>query len=124
MSESHFPNAFTENKSAYCSLSFCHLTVCFCWHDHVFHILFPSSTMDQRFQGALKSKKPSAGRASEASERSERRGRNLWSPWTKTSFSSLSDCMSHCFVKTSVARQFNYNSVSCAVSRKHVSKDK
>ena len=34
---------------------------------------------------------------------SERRGRNLWSPWTITSFWSLSDCMSNCFVKTSVA---------------------
>ena len=42
------------------------------------------------------------------SERSERRGRNLWSPWTITSFWSLSDCMSNCFVRTSVAPQFDY----------------
>ena len=39
---------------------------------------------------------------------SERRGRNLWSPWTITSFWSLSDCMSNCFVKTNVAPQFDY----------------
>ena len=57
------------------------------------------------------------------SERSERRGRNLWSPWTITSFWSLPDCMSNCFVKTSVAPQFDYKNVSCTLRRKPASKD-
>ena len=49
------------------------------------------------------------------SERSERRGKNLWSPWTITSFWSLSDCMSNCFVRTNVAPQFDYKNASCAL---------
>ena len=51
---------------------------------------------------------------------SERRGKNLWSPWTITSFWSLSDCMSNCFVRTSVVPQFDYKNVSCALRRKPV----
>ena len=58
------------------------------------------------------------------SERSERRGKNLWSPWTITSFWSLSDCMSNCFIRTSVAPQFDYKNVSCALRRKLGGKDK
>ena len=58
------------------------------------------------------------------SERSERSGKNLWSPWTITSFWSLSDCMSNCFVRTSVAPQFDYKNVSCALRRKPGGKDK
>ena len=55
---------------------------------------------------------------------SERRGKNLWSPWTITSFWSLSDCMSNCFVRTSVAPQFDYKNVLCALRRKPGGKDK
>ena len=58
------------------------------------------------------------------SERSERRGKNLWSPWTITSFWSLPDCMSNCFVRTSVAPQFDYKNVSCALRRNPGGKDK
>ena len=58
------------------------------------------------------------------SEQSERRRKNLWSPWTITSFWSLSDCMSNCFVRTSVAPQFDYENVSCTLRRKPGGKDK
>ena len=86
-----------------------------CWPHHLAVVnIVPSNA--PYFQGKTAVRR--------TSERSERRGRNLWSPWTITSFWSLSDCMSNCFVKTSVAPQFDYKNVSCTLRRKPACKDK
>ena len=78
-----------------------------------------TSTLDQRFQGAFKSKKPSTGRASEASEGEEPLvtvDHNLVLEPVRLHITLL--CEDKC------GSPIFYKSVSCAVSRKYVSKDK